>query len=60
MEWARGRPLHFHVSEQRAENEACLAAHGVTPARLLAEHGALGPDSTAVHATHLTADDERC
>ena len=55
VEWARGKPLHFHVSEQRAENEACLAAHGCTPAQLLAEHGALGPDSTAVHATHLTA-----
>ena len=40
-----GKPLHFHVSEQRAENEACLAAHGCTPVELLAEHGALGPDS---------------
>jgi len=27
--------------------------------RLLAEHGALGPNSTAVHATHLTDDDKR-
>ena len=53
VEFARGRPLHFHVSEQRAENEACLAATGRTPVQLLAEHGALGPDSTAVHATHL-------
>jgi formiminoglutamate deiminase len=53
--WAdeRSAPLHFHVSEQRAENEACLAAHGCTPARLLADHGALGPRSCAVHATHL-------
>ena len=25
-----------------------------TPVQLLAEHGALGPNSTAVHATHLT------
>ena len=57
VRFAAGRPLHFHVSEQRAENEACLAAHGVTPVQLLAEHGALGPDSTAVHATHLTAAD---
>ena len=40
-------PLHFHLSEQRAENEACLAAHGCTPTQLLAEHGALGPNSTA-------------
>jgi formiminoglutamate deiminase len=57
VEWAEGKPLHFHVSEQRAENEACLAAHGFTPVRLLAEHGALGPNSTAVHATHLTEQD---
>ena len=42
--WAREReaPLHVHLSEQRAENEACLAAHGRTPAELLDEHGALG------------------
>jgi formiminoglutamate deiminase len=57
VEWAEGKPLHFHVSEQRAENEACLAAWGMTPVRLLAEHGALGPNSTAVHATHLTEAD---
>lgn len=54
---AGGRPLHVHLSEQPAENEACLAAHGLTPTGLLAEHGVLGPLSTAVHATHLTDDD---
>ncbi|MEQ6899487.1 formimidoylglutamate deiminase [Nocardioides sp. YIM 152588] len=53
----QGRQLHIHVSEQPAENEACLAAYGMTPVRLLAEAGALGPETTAVHATHLTADD---
>ena len=30
-EAAAGRPLHVHLSEQVAENEACLAAYGVTP-----------------------------
>ncbi|MFF0724621.1 formimidoylglutamate deiminase [Streptomyces sp. NPDC004134] len=57
--WAADRrvPLHVHLSEQPAENEACVAAHGVTPARLLADHGVLGLHTTAVHATHLTADD---
>ncbi len=50
-------PLHFHLSEQRAENEGCVAVHGCTPAELLAARGALGPTSTAVHATHLTATD---
>ncbi|KRV48756.1 N-formimino-L-glutamate deiminase [Wenjunlia vitaminophila] len=58
-DWARthGAPLHVHLSEQTAENEACLAAHGRTPTRLLHDHGVLGPRSTAVHATHLTEED---
>ena len=30
-----------HLSEQPAENEACLAAYGCTPTQLLAEHGVL-------------------
>ena len=52
-----GGPLHVHLSEQPAENEACLAAYGRTPTRLLHDAGALGPDTTAVHATHLTGAD---
>lgn len=56
-EWAVGRPLHAHVSEQPAENEECLAAHARTPTSLLAEAGALSPRFTAVHATHVTSDD---
>ncbi|MGK5630527.1 formimidoylglutamate deiminase [Streptomyces sp. URMC 123] len=57
--WAdeRRAPLHVHLSEQPAENESCLAAHGRTPTRLLADHGVLGPRTTAVHATHLTPED---
>ena len=50
-------PLHVHVSEQPAENTECLAATGMTPVALLAEAGAWTPRATAVHATHLTADD---
>ncbi|GAB2464462.1 formimidoylglutamate deiminase [Jatrophihabitans fulvus] len=52
-----GRPRHVHLSEQPAENEACLAVHGQTPTRLLADHGVLGPRTSAVHATHLSSDD---
>ncbi|MEU1077628.1 MULTISPECIES: formimidoylglutamate deiminase [unclassified Streptomyces] len=57
--WAEEReaPLHVHLSEQVAENEACLAAHGCTPTRLLADHGVLGPRTTGVHNTHLTDED---
>jgi len=54
----RGRaPLHVHLSEQVAENDACLATYGVTPTRLLHDEGLLGPGTTVVHATHLTDDD---
>lgn len=57
--WAESRhaPIHAHLSEQPAENEGCVEAYGVTPTRLLADHGVLGPRATAVHATHLTGDD---
>ncbi|MEW2284695.1 formimidoylglutamate deiminase [Streptomyces sp. NPDC047841] len=57
--WAgeRRAPLHVHLSEQTAENDACLAAHGRTPTRLLADHGVLGPRTTGVHNTHLTDED---
>ncbi|HEY3087277.1 MAG TPA: formimidoylglutamate deiminase [Jatrophihabitantaceae bacterium] len=57
VEVAEGRPLHVHLSEQSAENEQCLAAYGVTPAQLLADAGALGAQTTAVHATHVTDAD---
>jgi formiminoglutamate deiminase len=49
--------VHLHLSEQRAENEACLVATGRTPAALASSAGVLGPRTTAVHATHLTAAD---
>src|SRR5205823_6813958 len=41
--WAteHGAPLHAHVSEQPAENEACLEEHGRTPTMTLAEPGAV-------------------
>jgi formiminoglutamate deiminase len=57
--WARDRdvPLHMHLSEQPAENQACLDATGRSPAGLAADHGVLGPRTTAVHATHVTPDD---
>ncbi|MFB6712428.1 MULTISPECIES: formimidoylglutamate deiminase [unclassified Streptomyces] len=57
--WAEERqaPLHVHLSEQTAENDACLAAHGRTPTRLLADHGVLGPRTTGIHNTHLTGED---
>ncbi|WP_067454869.1 formimidoylglutamate deiminase [Actinomadura macra] len=57
--WARDHraPLHVHLSEQPAENQDCLDVYDMTPTRLLAEAGALGALTTAVHATHLTEED---
>ncbi|MEU4739587.1 formimidoylglutamate deiminase [Actinosynnema sp. NPDC023658] len=51
------RPLHVHLSEQPAENEACLESYGLTPTELLASVGALTPRTTAVHGTHLSTKD---
>ncbi|HTT88774.1 MAG TPA: formimidoylglutamate deiminase [Acidimicrobiales bacterium] len=58
-EWAQERsvPLHFHCSEQPAENLEVLAAYGATPVALLGEAGALRQGSVAVHATHLCDED---
>lgn len=52
-------PLHAHVSEQTAENAACLEAYGLTPVGVLAEHGLVSSRFSAVHATHLTPEDIR-
>ncbi len=50
-------PLHVHLSEQPAEDAACRAAYGCTPTQLLHDRGALGPRTTAIHATHVSPDD---
>lgn len=57
--WAAGRelPLHAHVSEQRAENDACREVYGATPTGLLHYEGALTDRFTAVHATHVSEED---
>jgi len=56
-EAAAGRPLHLHLSEQQVENNACTAYYGASPAHLCERHGVLGPSTTAVHATHVSASD---
>ncbi|HVT96007.1 MAG TPA: formimidoylglutamate deiminase [Acidobacteriaceae bacterium] len=57
--WARAKdlPIHMHMAEQVAENEACLREYGTTPVALAGKAGLLGPDWTAVHATHITDDE---
>lgn len=57
--WAEERqaPLHAHLSEQPAENEACIETYGDTPAELLFQSGVLSERFTAVHATHVSESD---
>ena len=56
-DWVGERPLHAHVSEQAAENEACLDAYGLTPTEVLADAGAISDRFTAVHGTQLAEED---
>lgn len=49
----RGCPMHAHVSEQPRENDDCRDHHGCSPTALLHDAGILGPEFTAVHATHV-------
>jgi formimidoylglutamate deiminase len=50
----RNLPVHIHLSEQPAENEACLAEYGLTPLTLLAENDILRGRTTLIHAIHMT------
>ena len=55
---AEGTPLHVHLSEQPAENDACpRRSTAARRPRCCRRTALLGPRTTAVHATHLTADD---
>jgi formimidoylglutamate deiminase len=58
--WARERhlPVHVHVAEQLAENEACRREYGATPIALLAREGLLGDGLVAVHAIHLSREEK--
>jgi formimidoylglutamate deiminase len=58
-EWTRANklPLHMHVAEQVAENEACVREYGATPVELLAREKILGPDFTAVHGVHVSEEE---
>jgi cytosine/adenosine deaminase-related metal-dependent hydrolase len=50
---AREVGVHIHVAEDRADQEHCLANHGVRVVERLARAGALGPRSIAAHCVHI-------
>jgi formimidoylglutamate deiminase len=49
--------MHMHVSEQPAENEACVLEHGVTPMTLLHRQGVLRSRFTGIHCIHITDEE---
>jgi formimidoylglutamate deiminase len=56
IHWSRieNLPIHMHVSEQLAENEACIREYGCTPIEMLHRDKLLGRYFTAVHAIHIS------
>jgi formimidoylglutamate deiminase len=54
---ARQLPLHMHVAEQVAENEACTREYGFTPIQLLSRNNILTKRFTAVHAIHIQPEE---
>ena len=57
--WAEERqlPIHMHIAEQAAEIAACEREYGLSPIRLLAQHGLLSDRLTLVHAIHTSPDE---
>ena len=51
--------MHVHVSERREENDRCRAELGGSPTQILRDSGALGRQTTAIHATHVDTEDIR-
>ena len=47
-------PLHIHASEQRAEVEDALKKRGRSPIQWIHDQGALGSNTTIIHANHAT------
>ncbi len=50
-------PVHADVSERTEDNDASMGYYGCTPTRLLLDEGFVHPTFTAVHATHVSAQD---
>ena len=49
--------MHVHVSETRAEHEACIARHGKTPIQTLNDYGVWDTRAIAAHCVWTTPED---
>ncbi len=54
---AHGIPIHIHLAETKGEVETCLARHGVTPIRHMADLGLFDAPTLAAHCVHVTDED---
>ena len=52
-----GLNLHLHLSETKAEQEACKQRHGKTPARYFYDAGVFDAPTTAAHCVWLEGED---
>ena len=53
----RGGRIHLHLSETKAEVDACLAKYGQTPPEFFASRGTFDNPVYAAHCVHLTEGD---
>lgn len=51
--------MHVHLSETKAEHDACMERHDLTPAQVLDCHHVFDTRAIAAHCVHLTQDDMR-
>ena len=52
-----GLGMHVHISETKAEHEACLARHGKTPIQILDDYGVWDTRAIAAHCVYTTPED---
>ena len=52
-----GLGMHVHISETRAEHEACIARHGKTPIQTLNDYGVWDTRAIAAHCVWTTPED---
>ena len=53
----KGLGMHVHISETKAEHQACLARHGKTPIQVLNDCGVWDTRSIAAHCVYTTPED---
>ncbi len=52
-----GLGMHVHISETKAEHEACIARHGKTPIQVLNDYGVWDGRAIAAHCVYTTPED---